>query len=289
MLGAFGCGQCLPCRIKKRRTWTHRILLEMLDHGEKNCSFVTLTYSDERRRKVDDEIRSLNPRDLQDWLKRLRKRVATRYEGRRIRFFACGEYGDQTERPHYHAALFGHPHCFGYQRISGVCPCPACSDVRETWDFGHVMVGQLTAKSAAYIAGYVTKKMTHRSDIRLGGRHPEFARMSLRPGIGVPALWTVASDMMRYNLELRGDVPIALRYGAKMMPLGPFMRRKLRTMVGLDEKCPQASLQDGANRLSILRAYAFDNARSVASVFSELNSPYADQIAARLSQGVRKL
>lgn len=144
-------------------------------------------------------------------------------------------------------------------------------------------------KSAAYIAGYVTKKMTHRSDIRLGGRHPEFARMSLRPGIGVPALWNVASEIMRYRLEEQGDVPIALRYGAKMMPLGRYLRMNLRKMVGLDAKAPPEALQKLANQMQLLRSFAWQNDRSVASVFSELNSPYEDQLQARLTMVERKL
>lgn len=137
------------------------------------------------------------------------------------------------------------------------------------------MVGRLEAKSASYIAGYTTKKMTQRSDIRLGGRYPEFARMSLRPGIGANAMHNVASEMMRYQLEEKGDVPTALRYGAKYMPLGKYLRRNLRLMVGKDGAAPQETLQIAANQMQLVRAYAWANDRSVSSVFAELNEPYA--------------
>lgn len=40
------CGQCLPCRVKYRRLWTHRCLLEQRMHSD--SSFLTLTYSDEK-------------------------------------------------------------------------------------------------------------------------------------------------------------------------------------------------------------------------------------------------
>lgn len=275
--GAFGCGQCLPCRVQKRRTWAHRILLEAMDHGYARCCFVTLTYREDRR--------ELEPIDLQRWLKRFRKRIAPD----RVRFLCVGEYGDVSWRPHYHAALFGWPHCQGGIRIDGACQCRACFVVRKTWGFGHVMVGQLTEKSANYIAGYVTKKMTHSSDIRLDGRHPEFARMSLRPGIGANAMWNVASDMMRYSLEARGDVPLALRYGSKLMPLGQYLRRQLREKVGKGEGSPAEALQEAANKLQLLRAFAWQNNRSVASVFQEINQPRADQMAARLALKERKL
>lgn len=150
-------------------------------------------------------------------------------------------------------------------------------------------VGQLTAKSANYIAGYVTKKMTHRSDIRLGGRCPEFARMSLWPGIGALAMFNVASEMLRYDLQKRGDVPAALRYGGVMMPLGKYLRRKLRLYVGKDEKAPVEVQEELRGRLQLLRAFAFENDRSVASVFEEINQPIADQMAAKLKAKERPL
>lgn len=269
--GAFGCGQCLPCRFNKRRTWTHRILLEALSHGEKNCSFVTLTYED---MPAD---RSVSVAELQLWLKRLRKYLSPR----RVRYFCVGEYGDRSWRPHYHAALFGLGPCSAGGVGVGECECAACSAVRQTWGFGHVMVAPLTKASAQYIAGYVTKKMTSNRDERLDGRSPEFARMSLRPGIGADAMWDVASVLLRYGLETRGDVPAQLRYGATVLPLGRYLQKKLRIMVGKDEKAPPEALQEGANKLSILRSFAFANDRSVASVFQEINEPYASRLAAK--------
>lgn len=274
--GAFGCGQCLPCRVSRRRIWTHRLMLEGLDHADK--SFVTLTYEKDRR--------DLCPSDLKLWLKRLRKRVAE-FRGpdgsaRRLRFYAVGEYGSNSVRPHYHAALFGWPSCGGQgPKVRGVCECPACSVVRETWGFGHVLVGRLEMKSAQYIAGYVLKKMTHRGDPRLLGREPEFARMSLRPGIGAHAMWNVASEMMRYGLERRQDVPLTLQWSKKHMPLGRYLRSKLRDMVDSDEKFKNSYLQIAANQMSLVRAFAWNNSRSVASVFEELNGPYASQIEGR--------
>lgn len=275
--GAFGCGQCLPCRVSKRRTWAHRILLEAMDHAE--SSFVTLTYEKDRR--------SLDPVDLQRWLKRFRRAV----EPKKIRYFAVGEYGDISQRPHYHAALFGWPSCSSPRIVKGrPCSCHACSVVRETWGFGHVMVARLERKSSNYIAGYVTKKMTHSSDYRLGGRHPEFARMSLRPGIGADAMMSVASDMMRYQLEnTLPDVPAALRYGGHVLPLGKYLRRKLRVYVGKDEKAPEAALQTAANQMRILRAYAWANDRSVSSVFHELFDGYERTLAAQLQLKQRKI
>lgn len=106
--------------------------------------------------------------------------------------------------------------------------------------------------------------MTHRLDVRLAGREPEFARMSLKPGIGLDAMHEVASEEMRYSLtERRGDVPSALRHGKKLLPLGPYLTRNLRKMVGRDEKTPQVVLDAQDEEMRAVRESAFNNSRSL--------------------------
>ncbi len=63
----FPCGQCLPCRINKRRVGTYWLMLELFCH-DLSC-FVTLTYDDEHI----SENHSLVKRDVQLFMKRLRK------------------------------------------------------------------------------------------------------------------------------------------------------------------------------------------------------------------------
>lgn len=276
---AFGCGQCLPCRLRRRRVWSHRLQLEATLHGGQ-CCFVTLTY--------EGDVTSLNGKDAQNWVKRLRKRISPR----RVRYFLVGEYGDQTERPHYHAALFGFGPCIGSEasRTLRGCGCPTCSVVRETWGLGHILVGRLEAKSASYIAGYVTKKMTHRLDPRLRGREPEFARMSTHPGLGADAMWDVASVLMQYKLESGRDVPAVLAHSKNVnQALGRYLQKKLRKYVGKDERAPEEALWDAKEKLQLVRAFAWNNARSVQSVFEEVNEPYASQIAGRLAIRGRSL
>ena len=141
-------------------------------------AFVTLTYSDE----CLPEDMSVRPRELQLFMKRLRKA----FPGR-IRYFGVGEYGDTTERPHYHLAIFGMPTCrYARTRLFKTyrpC-CPICTMVRDAWQKGEVFLGTLEPDAMGYVAGYVVKKMTREDDERLKGKAPEFARMSLRPGIG---------------------------------------------------------------------------------------------------------
>ena len=99
----FPCGQCLACRINRRRVWTNRLLLESLDH--EHNSFITLTYADEFLPiSPTKPVPTLCKRDAQLFLKRLRKRLTFP-----IRYYLCGEYGGLNGRPHYHAILFGFP------------------------------------------------------------------------------------------------------------------------------------------------------------------------------------
>lgn len=213
--GEFGCGQCMPCRINKRRQWTARIVLESGLHA--GSVFATLTYE-------DPAPWSVSPRELQLFMKRLR----FSYPGP-LRFFGVGEYGDKTFRPHYHLALFG---------ISIL----DAGYVDKAWGHGFVHVGDLTTQSAAYIAGYVCKKMTAADDPRLEGRHPEFARMSLRPGIGRRAMTGVASHLVSNGgsaaLVKSGDVPGAARVDGKLMPIGRYLKGALRQEVGWQEGTP---------------------------------------------------
>lgn len=210
------CGQCMPCRINRRRLWTHRIILESYTHPA-SC-FVTLTYAPEHLPEGD----TLVPRDVELWMKRLRKAVSPL----KIRYFTVGEYGDETQRPHYHSAIFG----LG----SG-----DSETISRAWLKGFVTVKGLGYESAAYIAGYVTKKMTAKDDHRLNGRHPEFARMSNRPGIGATSMKVVAQSFENHYgykfIAETGDVPHQLQHGQRKMPLGRYLRRILREEMGFIE------------------------------------------------------
>lgn len=265
---AFGCGQCMPCRFNRRRIWAHRLMLEAKCHDRK--SFATLTYEKE------PEGSSVNVKHVQDWLKRLRKKL----QPEKIRYFVVGEYGETTWRPHYHAALFG-VGCDTGPVLGGTCQCRGCSVVRETWGFGHTMLGNLELKSAQYLCGYVTKKMTHREDPRLLGRAPEFARMSLVPGIGANAMWDVSSEIMRYRLDEKlVDVPNGLRHGKTVLPLGRYLRQQLRRQIGR-EKQSRAVVE--AKELPVVRAFAWANQRSVASVYEEVNEGVEAKCLAKLN------
>lgn len=255
-------------------------MLEALGH-EGNSSFVTLTYAED---KVPFSMRgrpTLEIAHLRAAIKRMRKS----FGATRIRYFACGEYGDLSERPHYHLALFGPPPCFRGPYISEgkgvICLCKTCSVVRHSWGFGHIMVAELSAKSAMYIAGYVVKKMTHSLDPRLSGRAPEFARMSLRPGLGALALAPVVSVLEKYRLP----VPAGIRHGKKILPLGRYLRRQIALMLtdGSVEEMDRvlnkkAVLSKNLEAVRVLRNYSWANEERPLDVLKQITPNFTPSI-----------
>lgn len=251
---------------------------------EKNA-FLTLTYSDKNLPPIpSDASRSLSnlpgtliPEHAQLFMKRLRKSI----EPQRVRFYLVGEYGDDTERPHYHAGLFNFQTCLRGKtklKYGSFGPsdwkncCDVCRMVGDRWGLGDVFLGGLGVESAQYLAQYVTKKMTSKDDSRLFGRHPEFARMSLRPGIGSAYMHEVASTILNFDLvSPQGDVPASLRLGSRMMPLGRFLRQKLRQYTGVQSyaysktpgAAPSITLHEHSIRMRLLQDVAWSLGLSV--------------------------
>lgn len=117
-------------------------------------------------------------------------------EPKKIRFFHAGEYGDLLGRPHYHAIIFGHDfddRVF-FKETNGV-KLDTSEKLRSIWKKGHCSVGDVTFKSAAYVARYIMKKISgdkqkdhyERVDHMTGEvvqLPQEYTTMSRRPGIG---------------------------------------------------------------------------------------------------------
>lgn len=144
------CGQCAGCRLERSRQWAVRCMHEASLHDE-NC-FVTLTYADEHLPANG----SLDKRDFQRFMKRLRKR----FPGERIRYYHAGEYGEVNGRPHYHACLFGFDFpdkvVWSVRRGFTVFRSPV---LEVLWPFGQSELGSVTFESAAYVARYIMKKV----------------------------------------------------------------------------------------------------------------------------------
>lgn len=136
------CGQCVVCKVNKAREWAFRMSAES-GYWSKSA-FLTFTYA-------DDSVINLNKRDLQLAFKKARK------GGLRFKYFACGEYGGDNGRPHYHICLFydgdlGFVPDIGYGKGNGFIPW---------WTHGIVNLGEFNRQSARYTADYLLKELGH--------------------------------------------------------------------------------------------------------------------------------
>lgn len=141
------CGNCILCRQEQARQWGVRITHEAQQWDE--SAFITLTYNEENIPPHN----SLRYEDLQKFWKRLRKK----YE---LRYYAVGEYGDASLRPHYHACIFGLAFTANRQIMRKE---PSLlwtnAELEEAWGLGYVSVGALNFQTAQYTASYVLKKL----------------------------------------------------------------------------------------------------------------------------------
>jgi len=168
--------------------------------------------------------------------------------------------------------MFGVQGCaWGNTRKKRTGCCEYCDRVSQVWGRGNCFLGQLTTESAQYVAGYTTKKLTRPDDERLEGREPEFARMSKRPAIGSGILHEVASRLLELNLEdSLEDVPATLAHGGREWPLGTFLRRKLRTLIGRDARAPEATIARIKEEVRHLREAAQAMAAPTSIMFRSL-------------------
>ena len=189
------CGKCYPCLSNRRTEWTFRLLQEQ--KVSTSAWFITMTYTDENLpiRSIQEEkiIRfsellethkieafdwnsTLHKKDYQDFMKRLRKKVEEHYKAigdlyerhglkiRPIKYYAVGEYGSKTKRPHYHAIMFN-------------VPKEIAVKIADIWKYGNVQTAQVSRASIHYVTKYVTNP-----DHNPPGREPEFSVIS--NGIG---------------------------------------------------------------------------------------------------------
>lgn len=181
------CGKCNGCMLDRARDWAIRCVHESELYDDN--SFVTLTYNDANLPPNG----SLNKRHFSLFMKRLRKR----FSDVRIRFFQCGEYGEEFNRPHHHAILFNIDFPDKYLwREKGDNRYYRSEILEELWPYGNSEIGDVTFDSASYVARYVLKKLNiDDKEAHYRGRVPEYITMSRRPGIGHDWISRYLSDV----------------------------------------------------------------------------------------------
>lgn len=159
----------------------------------KQNAFLTLTYNDEKL----PEGGTLVVRHHQLFMKRLKKH----YKGKRIRFYHCGEYGENTHRPHYHTILFNHDFedkvFLKHTETGHAVYTSAILD--KIWGHGNCVIGNVTFESAAYCGRYVMGKLTGNRKSEYGSRVPEYSTQSRNPGVGSPWLLKYKSDVYPHD------------------------------------------------------------------------------------------
>lgn len=207
----YGCGRCLPCLRKRRRLWAARLMLELYQH--RSSMFLTLTYKEAPAELVKEH--------LQEFIRNLRYRMRP-FE---VRYYGVGEYGERGGRPHYHVIIFG---------------CDEVEWAKQSWNYGFVGAGEVNVRTAMYICKYVLK-----SRKIVGSRVPEFAVMSLKPGIGADSADEIGRCIFDSETgELRlpnGDVPTVYRVRQQRYGFGRYLRKRIRRSAGVAEEVGRAA------------------------------------------------
>ncbi len=214
------CGQCIGCRLEKSRQWAIRCTNEASLY--ENNAFITLTFNDEYL-PLDG---SLNKPDFQKFIKRLRKKYVPKnpfnkktqdlqyqafHKKTQIRYFHCGEYGDKLSRPHHHACLFN-VDFFDKKPLPSNPKLYTSKSLEQLWPHGFSTIGEVNFETAAYVARYVTKKITGKlAGAHYEGRIPEYVTMSRRPGIGHDWLEKHLNDVFPHDY-------MVIRNGIKSKP-----------------------------------------------------------------------
>lgn len=162
--------------------------------------FVTLTYNNEELVKLP--LESIDKKELQNYFKRLRKNT-----NRIIKYYACGEYGDKSGRPHYHAIIFGLDINNDFDR----------EEIDFAWRKGYTYIGTVTHDSAQYVAGYVFKKYNGKKGIEIYGfKQPPFQLQS--KGLG-----------LQYALENEKQIKnkLYITKNGKKIPLPRYYKKQL--------------------------------------------------------------
>lgn len=197
------CGKCFNCKRTKVQQWVFRLLEE--DKVSSSSYFITLTYNTENLPWSKEGLPTLKKDDLQKYWKRLRKLE----KDVKIKYYAVGEYGSLTFRPHYHAIVYN---------VSNT------ANIREAWKLagrplGNVHIGNVKGESVAYVCKYIDKNAQiprWKGDDRV----KEFSTMSNNLG----ASFLTKSVIKQYRTDLTRNFVLD---GEKKIPLPKYYSNKI--------------------------------------------------------------
>lgn len=246
------CGHCPACKLTSRSSWANRMEMELPYH--KNAWFLTLTYDDENipyrwtwnnmTGEIVTENYSLRYDDIKSFWKRLRRYIDYHKLGdsTKLKYFASGEYGGTTHRPHYHAIVYDLPikteDLKEYKRKKGAVYYN-CEWIEKVWGMGYVVISAATWNSMSYTAGYTAKKIYGKEGKEFYeglGIMPEDCWMSTNPGIGAKYFYDHMNEIYdKDQIQLKnGKVCKPPRYFDKLFDLEHSNAKPLT-----DEECKE--------------------------------------------------
>lgn len=191
------CGKCPDCVKARISQWSFRLVKHSQDKSVTSAAFITLTYDTLHVPITRNGFMGLDKRHLQLFFKRLRKAHERYSDAATIKYFAVGEYGGRTNRPHYHVILFN----------------ARTELIQPAWGMGHIDYGDqgFSGASVGYALKYITKPSKiplHRNDDRL----PEFSVQSKGLGLNY-----VTEAMIKWHTtDLQNRMYCALEDGRKI-------------------------------------------------------------------------
>jgi len=172
--------------------------------------FITLTYDPDHVMFCPKNRPTLWPSHLTNYWKKFRKNFKTNV----IKYYACGEYGSNRQRPHYHAILFIKETTYTAVEVLQL--------IEKNWEHGETFTGTVTGESIAYVLKYISKTGSvpaYSGDTRT----KEFQRSS--KGLGINYLQTIGNWHLD-DLTQRAYIPLT---GGGRAPIPRYYKDKLYT------------------------------------------------------------
>lgn len=170
-----------------------------------------MTYSPDNVDYTPNGYKTLNKDHLRAFWKALRKK-----NSKKLKYYAVGEYGSQTHRPHYHAILFNADletvvgPAASHALKTGLIPMDGTTELdSQIWKYGYVTVGRVTEASVGYALKYMLKKLTRKKHGR-DDRLPEFSAMSKKLG----SQYLTSAVRKYHTVDLTGRFCLKLDNGA---------------------------------------------------------------------------
>lgn len=188
------CGRCPACLQRRAQQWIFRLLQEQ--KVSDSALFLTLTYDEANVPYVPmTDLMNLRIKDHQDFIKRLRKSSTC---NKAIKYYACGEYGTLSERPHFHSILFN---LLGNEKRP--------EHIANSWQNGEVHALPVTSARIAYVTQYLDKRIERPDG---DPRTPEKSLMSKGLGLSYikPATKAYYKKKLLPYLHIEGNQKISM-------------------------------------------------------------------------------